>query len=99
MNEINYENVTIKEEQQANLEKDFAIARSVTLPILLFRTAKKYNISLSDAIREGIYLMLQTNDDFLDSDDRYEETLKQKGIYSTKRNAFVSTISKLTGAK
>lgn len=113
--EINYEHVGEPEiffptEKKRIIEKkildkeeledlDYAIQKCVTLPNLLFKTAKKYDISLSDAIREGVYLLLNTDENFILSKDRYEETLKSKGKYAAKRDMHFQTIQKLTGAK
>jgi hypothetical protein len=89
---INEEQLKAQEAQ----ENDYSIQRSATMPHLLFKICRKYNISISEALQEGALLLLNMNDKFSESDDVLEN-LYRKGKYVDKRNALVSTIAKISG--
>jgi len=70
---------------------------SVSMPYLMRKVAEKYRISLSDAIQEGVLMLLNNNEQFQGTEDPYEITLK-KGLFFDKRQAFTRILNKtITG--
>jgi hypothetical protein len=83
-----------------SMEKDISIARTVTMPILLFRLCKKYRVSVSDATREGALMLLRMNERFMDCEENLEDSYKNANSkYKDKVRVFTSTIEKITGSK
>ena len=79
------------------VEKDICLPRTVTLPLLLFRLCKRYNISVSEATQEGALMLLRQNDAFMDSDGELEKVYRSKtGKYKDKVETFANTLNKIT---
>jgi len=86
------------EETIQPFEKDICIARTVTMPILMFRLCKKYGVSVSDATKEGALMLLRQNDSFMDSDDALETSYRlTPSKYSDKITALTKVLRKLSG--
>ena len=93
------------EEEKTEEKKEFvmpknpylAIVKSASIPLVLSKTAQKYNISISEALKEGIYLLLQQKDEFKDSNDNYEVFLREKGIYKQKIRILTNALNKAYG--
>jgi hypothetical protein len=77
-------------------ERDVSFPRSVTMPLLLYRLCKKYNISVSDATKEGALLLLRLNDEFIESSESMELLYKAApSKFKEKTQRFIDVINKL----
>ena len=82
------------------VEKDVSFPRTITMPLLLYRLCKKYDISVSEATQEGALMLLRMNDSFMDSNENLEKIYRQQpGRYKEKTDRFISVIQKLNGGQ
>jgi hypothetical protein len=88
------------EETIQPFEKDICIARTVTMPVLMFKLCKKYGVSVSDATKEGAIMLLMLNESFMDSEESLETVYKNMpSKYKDKVEAFARMINKITTGK
>lgn len=87
-------------ETMHTIEKDVSLQRSVTMPLLLFKLCKKYNISVSEATQEGALMLLRMNDAFMDSEGSLEETYRNApSKHKDKVQMFTALLNKIGGSQ
>jgi hypothetical protein len=88
------------EEKIQPFEKDICIARTVTMPVLMFKLCKKYGISVSEATQEGALMLLRMNESYMESEESLETEYKlANSKYKDKVLVFTSAIAKMSGSK
>jgi len=87
-------------EKEQIVQDDVSLQRTVTMPYMLWKICRKYNISVSQATREGALMLLHMSDGFNSSDDNVENAYKDASSkYKEKVRVFANTINKITTGK
>lgn len=102
MNEKNVDEIINTSVTQApeELEKlDGSQTKTVSAPALLLKIAYKYGVSRSEALQEGMLMLLNQNDAFIMSDGTIEGYYREKGKYKEKVTRLMKVISELGEGK